>query len=168
MFSRVEQYPWDEDEEFQGGLTAILGSSSSPEQAAELTLRARCFYFSRKFSIPVDFDAYKRYRESANLPIPNGVFVSQADSVPCNSSTPTPNMEGANGSTQPDAPYPTSFAEIVELITSGKPIPGIKDIPPTVLEGQGTQAVKPRRKKPWEKDDLSPPPAMTSEATQEL
>ena len=54
---------------------------------------------------------------------------------------------------EPPAPYPTSFAQIVELISSGQPVPGIKEIPPTVLEGQGTQATKARRKKPWEKDD---------------
>jgi hypothetical protein len=39
------------------------------------------------------------------------------------------------------------------MIQSGKPVPGIKDIPPTVLEGQGTQSSAQRRKKPWEKDE---------------
>jgi hypothetical protein len=57
---------------------------------------------------------------------------------------------------EPPAPYPTSFAHIVELITSGKPVPGIKEIPPTVLEGQGTEPSKPKRKKPWEKDETIP------------
>ena len=52
----------------------------------------------------------------------------------------------------PSAPYSTSFNHIVELISSGQPIPGIKEIPDTVLEGQATQAAKPQRKKPWEKD----------------
>jgi hypothetical protein len=32
-------------------------------------------------------------------------------------------------------------------------VPGIKEIPNTVLEGQGTEPVKARRKKPWEKDE---------------
>ncbi len=47
LFSQMEKYPWTEDAEFQGGLTAILGSNPSPEQAEELTLRARCFYYAR-------------------------------------------------------------------------------------------------------------------------
>ena len=47
IFERMENYPWNEDAEFQGGLTAILGPSPSPEQAQELTLRARCFYYAR-------------------------------------------------------------------------------------------------------------------------
>ena len=45
-----------------------------------------------------------------------------------------------------------SYQEVVELIQSGKPIPGIKQIPDTVLDGQGTQSSQPRRRKPWEKE----------------
>jgi len=61
-----------------------------------------------------------------------------ASGVPSSSSAETP------------APYPLSFNRIVELITTGQPIPGIKDIPDTVLEGQASQTVQSRRKKPWE------------------
>jgi hypothetical protein len=50
-----------------------------------------------------------------------------------------------------DAPKPASFAEICELIAEGKPIPGIKDIPDTVLEGQSTVSQAAKRTKPWEK-----------------
>jgi hypothetical protein len=52
IYAEVDKYPWDTDEEFQGGLAAILGSSPSPAQTAELTLRARCFYYSRYVSAP--------------------------------------------------------------------------------------------------------------------
>ena len=58
---------------------------------------------------------------------------------------------GTNSS-EPPAPYPTSFSQMVELITTGQPIPGIKEIPDTVLEGRASQATPVRRKKPWEKD----------------
>lgn len=47
LYKQVEDYPWDHDVEFQGGLEAILGSTASLEQAQELTLRARCFYYTR-------------------------------------------------------------------------------------------------------------------------
>jgi hypothetical protein len=50
------------------------------------------------------------------------------------------------------APYPPTFAEIVELITSGKPIPGIKEIPPTLLTDQASKPTASKRRKPWEKD----------------
>lgn len=53
----------------------------------------------------------------------------------------------------PPAPYPPTFSQIVDLITTGQPIPGIKDIPDTVLAGQETQPTTAKRKKPWEKAD---------------
>jgi hypothetical protein len=52
-------------------------------------------------------------------------------------------------------PYPSSFAHIVELVTTGQPIPGIMEIPDTVLAGQGAEPAKPKRKKPWEKDETA-------------
>jgi hypothetical protein len=50
------------------------------------------------------------------------------------------------------APYPPTFAQIVALITSNSPIPGIKEIPPTLVSGPASQPVVPKRRKPWEKD----------------
>ena len=47
VYQALEHYNWDDDVEFQAGLRAILGSNSTPEQATELTLRARCFYYAR-------------------------------------------------------------------------------------------------------------------------
>ena len=42
----------------------------------------------------------------------------------------------------------------MELITTGQPIPGIQEIPDTVLTGHDISSEKPRRRKPWEKDDV--------------
>ena len=54
---------------------------------------------------------------------------------------------------EPPAPYPTSFSQIVDLITNGQPIPGIKDVPDTLLTGQESQPTTAKRKKPWEDQD---------------
>ncbi|KAF2243424.1 hypothetical protein BU26DRAFT_523736 [Trematosphaeria pertusa] len=152
VYEALENYNWDDDVEFQSGLSAILGSNSTPEQAAELTLRARCFYYARKFIINIDFDAYKAYRNARGRPppVPNSV---PASSAPASTDTaggilPVP----PSNPNEPPAPYPTSFAHIVELVTTGQPIPGIKEIPNTVLTGQSSQPTQSRRKKPWEKD----------------
>ena len=59
---------------------------------------------------------------------------------------------GADTTIEAAAPYPTCFGQIVELITSGSPIPGIKEVPDTVMEGQASQTKTAKRKKPWEKD----------------
>lgn len=48
IFNKLEEYPWSTDGEFQHGLQAILGQNLSPEQAQHLTLKARCFYYSRQ------------------------------------------------------------------------------------------------------------------------
>jgi len=181
LYDALEKYPWADDPEFQSGLTAILGSNSSPDQARELTTRARCFYYSRyvwcgflqitsraprnliklhmhrKFNVNVDFDGYKAYRDTQPEPISPSIAAS-ASVAPTNTETTAGATSTPSQNTpEPPAPYPTSFAHIVELISSGKPVPGIKDIPNTVLEGQGTAPLKPKRKKPWEKDETVAP-----------
>jgi hypothetical protein len=48
--------------------------------------------------------------------------------------------------------YPTNYQNIVELIMAGKPIPGIKQVPNTVLGEDASSEPKAQpRPKPWEK-----------------
>ena len=161
LYHQLDEYPWDEDQEFQGGLRAILGSVQDPAQVDHLTLRAKCYYYARKSGTPVDFDGYKQWVESLR----NGT-------APTNGTAAASNPEGGEQSTaQPEqsaststegevggmsgmgnAPYSASFAEICDMIAEGKPIPGIKDIPDTILEGQASESQTQKRKKPWEKD----------------
>lgn len=89
---------------------------------------------------PLDFSEATYGMPDAAPPVPAHEASSGVLPAPANTS-------------EPPAPYPTTFAHIVELITTGQPIPGIKDIPTTVLQGQGTAAEKPKRRKPWEKDE---------------
>jgi hypothetical protein len=172
VYEALERYNWDDDVEFQSGLSAILGSNSTPEQAAELALRARCFYYaryvlvnagygalklthSRKFNMNIDFDGYKSYRQARGRPPPTPSANGTQPLAEATASNDAPGgiMPASAAAGEPPAPYPTSFAHIVELITSGQPVPGIKEIPGTVLTGQGTEPAKQRRKKPWEKEE---------------
>lgn len=112
----------------------------------------------RKFNINVDFDSYKAYRNARNRPpltppSTNGTAPTTEQPLPTSEDAAGGIMPTPANPSEPPAPYPTSFAHIVELITTGQPVPGIKEIPPTVLVGQGTEPAKPRRKKPWEKDE---------------
>ncbi|PNS20480.1 hypothetical protein CAC42_5930 [Sphaceloma murrayae] len=158
LFRDVDQYDWDNDQEFQGGLRAILGSANSPEQIAHLTLRARCFYYSRKFGTKVDFEGYQAYRRShtsgTNGTAPD-VEQPSSDGILSTASVETASNPGPHG----NAPTPASFAEICQLIAEGKPIPGIKEIPDTVLEGQASASTAPKRKKPWEREPVPTPSA---------
>lgn len=53
LFERFRAYPFSTDPEFANGLSIILGHPGTPASEAEvnrdddLTLQAKCFYFSR-------------------------------------------------------------------------------------------------------------------------
>ena len=117
---------------------------------------------SSKNNLPIDFDAYQAWRSqkpSSTLPNPTGSNGRASGAIPSSDDTTTllPSTRNdpsvGTNSSEPPAPYPTSFSQMVELITTGQPIPGIKQIPDTVLEGRSSQATLVKRKKPWEKDD---------------
>ncbi|PYI12130.1 hypothetical protein BO78DRAFT_392806 [Aspergillus sclerotiicarbonarius CBS 121057] len=160
QFERLSSYPFGTDREFAVGLSIILGHPESPASEAEinrnddLTLQAKCFYFSRKEKLtpPLNFSDYKAWLESA----PTGAASVDQTAIPVlqqsNSagfSSKKHTGEIAKSSEEPA--YPSSFAHIVELITTGQPIPGIQQIPDTVLTGYDTPSEKPKRRKPWEK-----------------
>lgn len=145
LFHQLDSYPWADDQEFQGGLRAILGSVQDPQQVEHLTLRAKCYYYARKAGTAVDFDGYKNWVESRRQ---GGAVGSTIDGT--NGETFPQQTQQADGG-MGDAPKPASFAEICDMIAEGKPIPGIKDIPDTILEGQASDKQAEGRKKPWEK-----------------
>lgn len=147
LYLQLDEYDWDHDAEFQGGLKAILGSASSPEQVEHLTTRAKCFYYTRKAGTRVDFEGYQNHLKSRFSSVPAADHHEEANLIEPADDQAATLMDGA--------PHPASFAEICEMIASGKEIPGIKQIPDTVLEGQGSQANATKRKKPWEKDAIS-------------
>ena len=47
VFQQLDSYDWDRDNEFQTALASILRSATTPEQTAHLTIRARCYYYTR-------------------------------------------------------------------------------------------------------------------------
>lgn len=158
LFQRLESYPFSTDKEFQSGLSSILASNPS-QSSSLLILRARCFYYSRKHNTAINFEAYRTWRSRQNLPV---VTLEQMHRVKSPSTDPQTNgmsieksdvTVSQQGEGQPSAPYPSSFSQIVDLITKGEPIPGIKEIPDTLLTGQESAPVTAKRTKPWEIDD---------------
>ncbi|KIW29026.1 uncharacterized protein PV07_04875 [Cladophialophora immunda] len=150
-------------------------------EKSDLVLQAQCFYFSRKFHItpPVTPQAYSAWLQSQPHPHPHLQLFQPQTQSETSTSAPQPTSPSSAPSSPPressqtvasasasanttapapseaaqDPPYPTSFAAIVDLITRNLPVPGIEEIPPTVLEPGSSKIDKtPRRKKPWEKD----------------
>lgn len=183
IFQHISTYPFHADQDYLIGLATILGHPETlPTQSEldanhDLVLSAQCFYFSRKANLPqpIDTEAYRAWLASQSQPIQtNGT--SPTNSPPPRPHAPTPATAAAattldvqphhqatspqpassapQAATEATPPYPTSFADIVDLITQNKPIPGIEEIPDTVLDlGSSKRDTAVRRKKPWEKDD---------------
>ncbi|KAJ5164688.1 uncharacterized protein N7500_006518 [Penicillium coprophilum] len=156
VFERLQSYSFTSDPEFANGLSIILGHPDTPATEVEmnrdddLVLQAKCFYLSRKEKLTpaIDFAAFKAWLVSRATEQGLGntdLQISEASD---------PSTSGPESSTHPEPAYPSSFAHIVELITTGQPIPGIQDIPDTVLSGHDISSEKPRRRKPWEKDEV--------------
>ena len=110
--------------------------------------------FSSKNNTSIDFNAYQSWRSQKFSSYAKGKSVITSTSngpqrlVSASHSEINLNLERI----ETVAPYPISFSQIVELITSGGPIPGIKEVPDTVLEGQASLPTTVKRRKPWEKD----------------
>lgn len=159
VFLALSQYPFDTDAEYLMGLSTILGhpsaspSSSELAQNSDLVLQAKCFYFSRKHGHdPVDPLSYRQWLQSRSSgPAVGSDAAGQTSNLSATAPSFEPSSKSADGDERP--PYPTSFAAIVDLITRNAPVPGIEEIPPTVLD-HGTSKVDhtPRRKKPWESE----------------
>ncbi|KAF3921397.1 hypothetical protein ABW21_db0200391 [Orbilia brochopaga] len=165
LFLRLEDYCWEDDPEFQSGLNQILAAATEPSRVRELTRQAKCFFYARKIGRPISFPLYAAWldREESSAaprrrsPSRDHELGPPLDPTPIDSisrvstatDTPTTTVS-SNASSADGTPYPTSFAQIVELITSGKPIPGIREIPNTINAAPPTQSTAQQRRKPWE------------------
>lgn len=162
-------YPFDQDPEYLSGLSAILGHPDTPPTQEELTsnpeliLQARCFYFARRNHLPpIDPVDYQRWLSENSSSIATATDTagerqdgiskgSQPSAATAEQPIPTNTVTSGSAEPQQPPPYPTSFAAIVDLITRNVPVPGIEDIPDTVLEhGSSKVDHMPRRRKPWE------------------
>ncbi|KAL4801541.1 hypothetical protein BDV18DRAFT_148786 [Aspergillus unguis] len=163
LFGQLENYPFDSDREFAAGLAIILGhpeTPASPEEIArddDLVLQAKCYYFTRKENLekPLNVANYKSWLDArrprpSSIDRPRDIDHSQASATGLSG-----NMNQVPEPAAQEPSYPTSFAHIVELITTGQPVPGIQQIPDTLLTGQGAASVKPKRSKPWEKGEAA-------------
>ncbi|KAJ9288248.1 hypothetical protein DTO280E4_6047 [Paecilomyces variotii] len=171
-FNELKAYPFSTDLEFRKGLAVILGhpeTSATDEEINredDLVLQAKCFYFSRKENLtpPLDFSVYRNWLRStsasasASAQSPNEAQEQGSksqDEVPQKAEAASSSQAGIeskpDGTTSVEPAYPSSFAHIVELITTGQPVPGIQEIPDTVLTGQEAPSTREKRRKPWEK-----------------
>lgn len=145
------EYDWDSFQEFQDGLAEILDGYLSllqerdqtvqvipPAEKQQLIDQAKLFFYCTKTGNILNLDEYYAWKRNNGGKI---TFVEESDEVSAPEDGDDPNQE---------APYSSNYQELVDLIVSGKPVPGIKQIPDTVLSDQGSKLEAKSRVKPWE------------------
>ncbi|ANB15200.1 hypothetical protein AWJ20_2824 [Sugiyamaella lignohabitans] len=143
-FEAFDAYDFESDQQFQQGLNTLLTTADTADsvQRDSLVLKAKIFFYSKKTGTSIDFNEYESWKNEHN-------FENSSSTTNSDPNEPSTNRDNsAAGSTES---YPLSYQAIVELIMSGKPVPGIKQIPNTVLgETASSQHTAAERKKPWE------------------
>lgn len=104
---------------------------------------------------PLDIATFKSWLEERPTPYNSMGESQETGSFTVSDASSSEHTDQVSNPTSQEPTYPTSFAHIVELITTGQPIPGIQEIPDTLLTGQGALSAKPRRLKPWENEETT-------------
>lgn len=158
---QFHEYDWESFEEFQKGLSEILTGHLEllkeqdpsvkvipPAEKQQLIDQAKLFFFCTKTGHILNLDDYYAWRRNNGGKI---TLLQEEEPKKVDAAAPSEEPETAQTSSA-DAPYSSNYQNLVELIVSGKPVPGIKQIPDTVLSDQSSKLEAKSRAKPWEKN----------------
>ncbi|CRG86713.1 hypothetical protein PISL3812_03723 [Talaromyces islandicus] len=161
LYEYIASYDFSSDLEFRKGLGTILGHPETPASDSELlrddniVLQAKCFYISKKKNVapPINAASFQNWliENKASAASHAAQQLATEDSNQQQQQQPEPSSKSSTNDKDAEPTYPSSFAHIVELITTGQPVPGIEEIPDTVLSGHEKPSKVERRRKPWEK-----------------
>ncbi|VUC23370.1 unnamed protein product [Clonostachys rosea] len=178
IFYAFDSYPWAKDKTFMSGLFALLGDpNGQPAQGSsprDMATHARIFYYAQRLGVTIDFTAYQNWASQHpehRVPdiLPDSYLTQSQDaataaaggaSLPWQQAAPKNDLfidkKAAASQSQEDQPsYPMAFAEMLKLLQEGKPVPGIRQIPNTVVRDPSIKPVGSRTvpRKPWERDN---------------
>lgn len=149
VYKEYLNYDWNSFEDFQQGLQEILGNylelmkerdplatAIPPAERALLIDQAKSFFFCSQTGNILNLDDFEQWKRDGGYKFDKSAKISEVEDE-----TPATN----------ETPYSSNYQELVDLIVSGKPVPGIKEIPDTVLSDQKSEAKASQRLKPWEK-----------------
>ncbi|KAF9201802.1 hypothetical protein CPC16_003701 [Podila verticillata] len=147
IYAKFEGYNFDNDATFQTGLKSILGNNQgkSEKEQEDAVRNAKFFYFSR-FVHNFDYQQYLAWRAAGESSQETQEVKEQQQTTEA-----APVQEVLEPSSDANPSYPKSFQEICELIASGKPIPGIRQIPNNLAEGTPSAPKLAPKPKPWER-----------------
>ncbi|KAK7417130.1 hypothetical protein QQX98_004733 [Neonectria punicea] len=176
VFQAFDAYPWKKDKMFMSGLYAILGEPGqhNPQASlADMAIHARVFYYAQRIGVSIDFARYENWL--AEHPDRRAPDVLPEEYLVRNNTTqeaPAPVLDWQQAAPKADLyvdrkaaataaesagdqpNYPMGFAEMIQLLQEGKPVPGIRQIPNTIVRDPSVKPVGARAvpRKPWEKD----------------
>lgn len=111
-----------------------------------MATHARIFYYTQKIGVTIDFSRYASWLASHPDHTPPNVLPDEYIKGPTQSQEPALDWQTAapkadlwvdkkaavaTGADQPS--YPMGFAEMIKLLQEGKPVPGVKSIPNTIV-----------------------------------
>lgn len=139
----------------QSGLHAILGDPNSPNQQgspADMAIHARIFYYSQRVGVSIDFAAYQAWLAERPDHAPPSIlppeYLSSSNGGDAGPAAAAPLLDwqkaapkaelyvdrAAAAAAAEDQPaYPMAFAEMIKLLQEGKEVPGIRQIPNTII-----------------------------------
>ncbi|CDH50842.1 hypothetical protein RO3G_04467 [Lichtheimia corymbifera JMRC:FSU:9682] len=142
VYEAFTKYDFDSDQQFQSGMSSILKQADANPETREQTLeRAKWFYYN-KFIQAFDFEGYQKWKSQDDT--------SSKEEVQQEQQQPDHSKE-KDTKENDDKPPKFTFQELVEMIESGKEIPGIRQIPNKLNDGTPSEPKMPVRRKPWEK-----------------
>ncbi|KAK5660890.1 hypothetical protein OQA88_12263 [Cercophora sp. LCS_1] len=183
FFRKFNDYPWLRDRPFLQALLPTVGPQTATPftrpTALSLTLQARIWWFSTRFATTIDRTLYETWstthpsqvdaqlldkitqiqkqlvraeEEESQLP---AWMVSAPKKVDLGVKADDGDVRDSdgNGNGNEKAPYPAHFQAIIEAVTTGKPVEGVREIPNTVVRKEGITAVGKMQapRKPWER-----------------
>ncbi|KAF7546186.1 hypothetical protein G7046_g9375 [Stylonectria norvegica] len=171
VFQAFDAYPWTKDKMFMSGLYAILGEPNQQNPQANLSdmaIHARIFYYAQRVGVSIDFAQYHAWlAQHSDRQAPDVLPEEYNKIVPVldwQKAAPKADLyvdrkaaAAADPSDQPN--YPMGFAEMIQLLQEGKEVPGIRQIPNTIVRDASVKPVGTRTvpRKPWERDVQASP-----------
>ncbi|PHH89793.1 hypothetical protein CDD83_5254 [Cordyceps sp. RAO-2017] len=154
----------------------------------DIATHARIFYYAQRVGVSIDFAQYEAWLAAHPDHRPPQVIPPRHDhrlgeddkneatgrhdpsvaALPWQHAAPKADLFVDRAAAQPPSAaaaepnYPMGFAEMLRLLQEGKPIPGIRQIPNTVVRDPSVKPVGTRAapKKPWEKTAAPSPPTV--------
>ncbi|CCE81841.1 Piso0_002518 [Millerozyma farinosa CBS 7064] len=157
VYREFMNFDWDSNTEFQEGLKEIFEThlmqlkeqdptiESIPTQnKAQLTDQAKSFFFCSQTGHILSLDDYYQWRAQHG-----GNLLNDTNET---TGTTEETEASANETNSTPSEYSSKYKDIVNMIVTGQEIPGIKQIPDTVLSEQSSEHKAQQRVKPWEKE----------------